>query len=366
MFVSRNFYGIGERDTTQYLQKVEDNLIHEIVDRLERSFRLPETRASAIRKFNAGSRVLKRGIALTPVKFGISFTATHLNQAGALLHVYTDGTVQLNHGGTEMGQGLFIKVAQVVADELQIDIGRIKLMASDTSKVPNASATAASSGSDLNGKAAQAAARKIKRRMTRFAAEYFSVAEDEIEFINNEVRIGSKHIAFAELARLAWFARNSLSATGFYKTPKITYDRSTFSGRPFFYFAFGAAVSEVIVDTLTGEHRLLRVDILHDCGQVTEPGHRPRANRGRIRPGRGLADQRRAVVERKRRASHACTVDVQDPDLFGRAAGISRDPAGIDSQSREDDLSLEGGWRATADARTVRFPCLARRHPQRR
>jgi xanthine dehydrogenase large subunit len=276
----RNFYGIGERDTTQYLQKVEDNLIHDIVDRLERSADYRK-RAAAIRKFNAGSRVLKRGIALTPVKFGISFTATHLNQAGALLHVYTDGTVQLNHGGTEMGQGLFIKVAQVVAEELQIDIGRIKLMASDTSKVPNASATAASSGSDLNGKAAQAAARKIKRRMTRFAAEYFSVAQDEIEFINNEVRIGAKRIAFAELARLAWFARNSLSATGFYKTPKITYDRATFSGRPFFYYAWGAAVSEVIVDTLTGEHRLLRVDILHDCGKSLNPA----IDRGQIEGG---------------------------------------------------------------------------------
>ncbi len=276
----RNFYGIGERDITQYLQKVEDNLIHEIVDRLERSADYRE-RASAIREFNAANRVLKRGIALTPVKFGISFTATHLNQAGALLHVYTDGTVQLNHGGTEMGQGLFIKVAQVVAEELQIDIDRIRLMASDTSKVPNASATAASSGSDLNGKAAQAAARKIKRRMTRFAAEYFSVAKDEIEFINNEVRIGARRIAFAELARLAWFARNSLSATGFYRTPKISYDRLTFSGRPFFYYAWGAAVSEVIVDTLTGEHRLLRVDILHDCGKSLNPA----IDRGQIEGG---------------------------------------------------------------------------------
>ncbi|MCI0516879.1 MAG: xanthine dehydrogenase molybdopterin binding subunit [Woeseiaceae bacterium] len=276
----RNFYGIGERDTTQYLQKVEDNLIHEIVERLEHSSGYRK-RVTAIREFNAGSPVLKRGIALTPVKFGISFTATHLNQAGALLHVYTDGTVQLNHGGTEMGQGLFIKVAQVVAEELQIDIGRIKLMASDTSKVPNASATAASSGSDLNGKAAQAAARKIKRRMTRFAAEYFSVAESDIEFANNEVRIGPKRIPFAELARLAWFARTSLSATGFYRTPKINYDRSTFSGRPFFYFAYGAAVSEVIVDTLTGEHRLLRADILHDCGQSLNPA----IDRGQIEGG---------------------------------------------------------------------------------
>ena len=226
---------------------------------------------SEIRQFNEQHTHLKRGIALTPVKFGISFTATHLNQAGALLHIYTDGTVHLNHGGTEMGQGLFTKVAQVVAEELQIDIDRIKIMATDTSKIPNASATAASSGSDLNGKAAQAAARTIKQRLKKFAAEFYSVAEDDVEFANNEVRIGEQRIAFQELIHQAWFARTSLSATGFYRTPKINYDRSTFSGRPFFYYAYGAAVSEVIIDTLTGEHRVLRVDILHDCGKSLNP-----------------------------------------------------------------------------------------------
>jgi xanthine dehydrogenase large subunit len=276
----KNFYGIGERDVTQYSQKVDDNLIHEIVDRLEKTSDYRQ-RVATIREFNAGSRFLKRGIALTPVKFGISFTATHLNQAGALVHVYSDGTVHLNHGGTEMGQGLFTKVAQVVADELQIGIDRIKITASDTSKVPNASATAASSGSDLNGKAAQAAARKIRKRLTRFAAKHFSVSRAEVEFVNNEVRIGSQRVPFAELTRLAWFARTSLSATGFYRTPRINYDRTTFSGRPFFYFAYGAAVSEVIVDTLTGEHRLLRVDILHDCGKSINPA----IDRGQIEGG---------------------------------------------------------------------------------
>ena len=214
---------------------------------------------------------MKRGIALTPVKFGISFTATHLNQAGALLHIYTDGTVHLNHGGTEMGQGLFTKVAQVVAEELQIDIDRIKITASNTSKVPNASATAASAGSDLNGKAAQAAARTIKNRLIRFAAERYSVAEGMVVFKNNEVQLGDKRIAFRELIQQAWFARTSLSATGFYRTPRINYDRSTFSGRPFFYYAYGAAVAEVIIDTLTGEHRVLRADILHDCGRSLNP-----------------------------------------------------------------------------------------------
>ncbi len=266
----RNFYGVGERDVTPYGQKIEDNIIAEIVDRLEVTSDY-EKRVAGVRRFNAASETLKRGIAMTPVKFGISFTATHLNQAGALLHIYTDGTVHLNHGGTEMGQGLFTKVAQVVAEELHIDIDRIKITASDTSKVPNASATAASSGSDLNGKAAQAAARKIKKRLRRFASEHFGVAEDAIAFRRNRLEIGEQTIDFDELIRLAWFARTSLSATGFYRTPKIRYDKATFSGRPFFYYAYGAAVSEVIIDTLTGELRVLRVDIVHDCGRSLNP-----------------------------------------------------------------------------------------------
>ena len=265
-----NFYGVGERDTTQYQQKIVDNIIHDVVDELVTTSNYQQ-RTREIREFNLGSPVLKRGISLTPVKFGISFTATHLNQAGALLHVYTDGTVHLNHGGTEMGQGLFTKVGQVVAEELQIDIDRIKITASDTSKVPNASATAASAGSDMNGKAAQIAAAKIKHRLAAFAADHFSAAEKDVVFENNQVRVGEHTVTFAELAHLAWFARVSLSATGFYRTPKINYDRSTFSGRPFFYYAYGAAVSEVVIDTLTGEHRLTRVDILHDCGDSLNP-----------------------------------------------------------------------------------------------
>jgi len=266
----RNFYGIGERDVTPYQQKIEDNIIDDIVSAIEASAGYHERREE-IQAFNKDNSVLKRGIALTPVKFGISFTATHLNQAGALVHVYSDGTVHLNHGGTEMGQGLFTKVAQVVAEEFQIDIDRIKITASDTSKVPNASATAASSGSDINGKAAQAAAATIKKRLIEFAAEHFNVPRSEVEFINNQVRIGAETIGFESLVHRAWFARVSLSATGFYKTPKINYDRSTFSGRPFFYYAYGAAVSEVIIDTLTGENRILRADILHDCGESLNP-----------------------------------------------------------------------------------------------
>ncbi len=266
----QNFYGIGERNITQYEQVVDDNIIHEIVDKLEGDSEYV-VRRDAIRDFNRGSVVLKKGISLTPVKFGISFTNTLLNQAGALVHVYKDGTVHLNHGGTEMGQGLYIKVAQVVADEFGIDVGHIQINAADTSKVPNASATAASSGSDMNGKAAQAAAAKIKNRLTEFACRKYSVSESDVAFGANSVMIGEQSLSFTELVQLAWADRISLSATGFYRTPKIHYDRATFSGRPFFYFAYGAAVSEVIVDTLTGEHRILRVDIVHDCGDSLNP-----------------------------------------------------------------------------------------------
>ncbi len=275
-----NFYGVDERNVTQYQQVIEDNIIQDLVDELVSTSDY-HRRVNEIAAFNRDNKVLKRGIALTPVKFGISFTATHLNQAGALVHVYTDGTVHLNHGGTEMGQGLFTKVAQVVAHEFQIDVDNIKITASDTSKVPNASATAASSGSDINGKAAQAAARKIKRRLIEFAAGHYGVTEDDVSFAANEVHAGGQRISFRDLVHKAWFARVSLSATGFYRTPKIDYDRSTFSGRPFFYYAYGAAVSEVVVDILTGENRLTRVDILHDCGQSLNPA----IDRGQVEGG---------------------------------------------------------------------------------
>ena len=187
------------------------------------------------------------------------------------MHVYRDGSVQLNHGGTEMGQGLYVKVAQVVADELGISIDRVRTTAADTSKVPNASATAASSGSDMNGKAAQKAAAKIRKRLTAFAARQFSVSEAEVDFRGDKVYVAERIMEFEELVQAAWAARISLSATGFYRTPKINYDRETFSGRPFYYYAYGAAVTEVVVDTLTGEHRILRVDILHDCGDSLNP-----------------------------------------------------------------------------------------------
>ncbi len=266
----RNLYGKNERNVTQYGQTVEDNITDELFDQLAESSDY-EKRSAEIRAFNADSAILKRGIAITPVKFGISFTNTLLNQAGALVHVYRDGTVQLNHGGTEMGQGLYIKVAQVVADELQIDIGDIRITAADTSKVPNASATAASSGADMNGMAAKNAAAKIRARLTAFAADRFGVSEAAIEFRDSTIFAGRQQIAFAELVQQAWAARVSLSATGFYRTPKINYDRATFSGRPFYYFAYGAAVTEVVADTLTGEYRILRADLLHDCGHSLNP-----------------------------------------------------------------------------------------------
>ena len=265
-----NYYGIGERDTTYYGQKVEDNVIHDITDRLERTSRYRERRAQ-VAAWNADNPVIKRGLALTPVKFGISFTATQFNQAGALVNVYTDGTVLLNHGGTEMGQGLHIKVAQVVASELGVPLSAIRITSTDTSKVPNTSATAASSGSDLNGMAAQAAARTIRLRLVDYLCQTHGVAPGEVKFAEGSVAVGARRMSFREVVAVAYLARISLSSTGYYRTPRIFWDKVTMTGRPFFYFAYGAAVSEVAVDTLTGETQLLRVDILHDVGSSLNP-----------------------------------------------------------------------------------------------
>jgi xanthine dehydrogenase large subunit len=275
-----NLYGTVDRNVAPYGMTIEDNLGPELFDRLEASSRYRERR-QAIAAWNRASPVLKRGIALTPVKFGISFTATHYNQAGALLHLYSDGTLLLNHGGTEMGQGLFTKVAQVVAQELGVPLASVRVSASDTSKVPNASPTAASSGSDLNGMAARDAARALKARLAEFAATKLGGEPADVVFAGGEVRAGAATLPFSELARRAYFARVPLSATGFYATPKIHYDRKTLTGRPFFYFAWGAAVSEVVVDTLTGECRLLAVDILHDAGSSLNPA----IDRGQVEGG---------------------------------------------------------------------------------
>jgi len=265
-----NFYPPDSAGVTPYHMKVTDSVIAEIVTELETSADY-RARRQSVRAFNAQHRILKKGIALTPVKFGISFTMTHLNQAGALVHVYKDGSVHLNHGGTEMGQGLFIKVAQVVAEEFQIDIEHVKITATTTGKVPNTSATAASAGSDLNGMAARDGARKIKDRLIAFAAQAYKVPAEQVVFLAGRVRIGNEEISFSELVGEAYLNRVPLSATGFYATPDIHYDRDKARGRPFYYFAYGAAVSEVVIDTLTGENRVLRIDILHDVGKSLNP-----------------------------------------------------------------------------------------------
>jgi xanthine dehydrogenase large subunit len=265
-----NFYGGAGRDRTPYGLAVEDNILPELVDQIERSSAYRDRR-KAIAEFNASSPIIRRGIALTPVKFGISFTLTHLNQAGALVHLYRDGSIALNHGGTEMGQGLFVKVAQVVAEEFGVSLDRVKITATSTAKVPNTSPTAASSGSDLNAQAALAASRTIKDRLYAFIEEQWSVSRDRIAFRDNHVVVNNRALDLAEVATAAHAARVQLSASGFYRTPKIGWDRDKKSGRPFLYFAYGAACSEVTIDTMTGEMRLDRVDILHDVGRSLNP-----------------------------------------------------------------------------------------------
>lgn len=276
----RNFYGAPPRDVTPYHQAVEDNIIARIVDELEASAGYAARRA-AIDAFNRASPVVKKGLALSPVKFGISFTNTMYNQAGALVHVYTDGSVHLNHGGTEMGQGLFVKVAQIVADELGVPVDQIKITATCTGKVPNTSATAASSGTDLNGMAARNAARTIRDRLAAVAAAQWGVPADGVRFADGYVAGGGHRMPFGALAALAHAARVQLSATGFYRTPKIHFDRDEGRGRPFLYFAYGAAVTEVEIDTLTGEYRVLRADLLHDVGRSINPA----IDRGQIEGG---------------------------------------------------------------------------------
>jgi len=265
-----NFYGDGERNVTPYHQTITDNILHRLVGELEENSEYAARRA-AVLEHNARNRIIRKGIALTPVKFGISFTATWYNQAGALIHVYNDGSIHLNHGGTEMGQGLFTKVAQVVADSFQVDLDRIKITGTTTEKVPNTSATAASSGSDLNGMAAANAADKIKQRLVGFAVEKYGVRGNDVSFVANTVRLGTREMPFPDFIKAAYMDRVQLSATGFYKTPDIHWDRSTGKGRPFYYFAYGAAVSEVSIDTLTGEYQVDRVDILHDVGRSLNP-----------------------------------------------------------------------------------------------
>ena len=267
----RNLYGPAPRDVTHYGMTLRDNVLPELIDELEQRSGYRERR-KRIRDFNANHPFIKRGLALTPVKFGIAFTAMSMNQAGALVHVYADGSVMLNHGGAEMGQGLFIKVAQMAAAEFGVEVGRVHITATSTGKVPNTSPTAASSGTDLNGEAARAACRTLKERMCAFLAQKHGVEPQSISFTGDRVHLDRrKSLSFKDAARECFLGRVSLSATGYFRTPEIHFDRERFRGEPFYYFACGAAVSEVAVDMLTGESRLLRADLLHDAGRSLNP-----------------------------------------------------------------------------------------------
>ncbi len=266
----RNLYGVGERDVTHYQMKVEDNILQPLLSKLEHTADY-RRRQSSITRWNASSPVIKRGLAITPVKFGISFTATLFNQAGALVHVYLDGSVQVNHGGTEMGQGLNTKVCQIVADELGIAFDNVLATATDTSKVPNASATAASAGTDLNARAAQYAARNVRDNLAQFVSGLDNCGAGAVRLSGGQVMTPKNARLFVDVVKLAYANRIQLWSDGFYRTPKIHYDKTTLTGRPFYYFAYGAACTEVAIDTLTGESRVLKVDILHDVGTSINP-----------------------------------------------------------------------------------------------
>jgi xanthine dehydrogenase large subunit len=264
-----NLYKPG-RDITPYHQTVEQHVLIDMIEKLEQDADYWQ-RQKMIKAFNQESAFIKKGLAMTPVKFGISFTVQHLNQAGALVHIYSDGSIHLNHGGTEMGQGLNTKVAQIVAQAFGVDFAVVGVTATRTDKVPNTSPTAASSGTDLNGMAALNAANTIKERLLNFVCQHFTVSAETVTFANNVISHDKGSLTFAELASLAYMHRVSLSSTGFYATPKIHYDRAKAQGRPFFYFAHGVALSEVEVDILTGENTVTRVDILHDVGNSINP-----------------------------------------------------------------------------------------------
>lgn len=269
-FSAENIDEIAPRSKTPYGTYVKDNILPDLVSKLAEHCDY-FTRRETIKSFNEQSPIIKKGLSLTPVKFGISFNATLFNQAGALVHIYTDGTILVNHGGTEMGQGLYSKIRQIVAHEFSLDLSKIRLSATDTAKVPNTSATAASSGTDLNGKAAQAACINIRNRLQTFAAELANTKPSQVQFKDGYIYASGQSWQFAEFIKLAYQARIQLWDSGFYKTPDIHWNPVLRYGRPFFYFAYGAAASEVAIDTLTGESKVLRVDILHDVGNSINP-----------------------------------------------------------------------------------------------
>ena len=265
-----NFYKIKNNNMTPYDMKVEDNIIQDLFSDLIKSSNYIQRRKN-IDKYNKNNKIFKKGLSITPVKFGISFTTSHLNQAGSLIHIYTDGSIHLNHGGIEMGQGLMIKIAQLTAKEFGVDLNNIKITSTNTEKIPNTSASAASATTDLNGAATIDAINKIKKNIKKFIKYQYNYKLDNIIYKNNYVIFGKKIISFKKLISEAYMNRISLSSTGFYKTPKIYVNKKTLKGRPFLYFSYGASVSEVIVDTLTGENKLTQVDILHDVGKSINP-----------------------------------------------------------------------------------------------
>jgi len=265
-----NFYQKNKKNITHYGMKIEDNVIQEIFNKLLKKSNYKK-RYSKIKKFNSKSKYLKKGIAITPVKFGISFTTTHLNQAGALVHIYTDGSVHLNHGGVEMGQGTNTKIAQLVANELGLPFEKIKISSTNTSKVPNTSASAASSTTDLNGAAALDAVSKIKKNLEKFIMKKYNIKNIKIFYEKGLIKFNKRSFKFETIIKEAYLNRISLSSSGFYSTPKIYFNKETFSGRPFLYFCYGASVTEVTIDTLTGENIVERVDILHDAGKAINP-----------------------------------------------------------------------------------------------
>ena len=346
----------GERNTTPYGQVVEDNVIHELVAELEATSDYRARRAE-IAAFNTSSPILQRGLALTPLKFGISFNVVHLNQAGALVHVYGDGSILVNHGGTEMGQGLNTKVAQVVAHELGVDFDAVRVSATDTQKVANTSATAASTGSDLNGKAAQDAARQIRDRLAAFAAERYGVAAADVRFANGRVELGAaRSLGFRELVAEAYMARVQLWSDGFYATPGLHWNKDTLQGKPFYYFAYGAAVSEVVVDTLTGEWKLLRADVLHDAGRSMNPAVDIGQVEGAFIQGMGWLTMEELVWHpNDARAEH-----LQDPDRQRLPAAFRRAPV-RSRQPRRHHPPQQGDRRAAAAAAVLGLLRPARR-----
>ena len=267
----RNFYQKKKRNVTHYNMKIEDNIIQEIFDQLAKSSNY-KSRQISIKKFNEGNKYIKKGIAMTPVKFGISFTTWHLNQAGALVHIYcNDGSVHVNTGAIEMGQGTYTKIAQLAANELGLPFNKIKVSATRTDKVPNTSASAASSTTDLNGAATLNAISKIKANLTKYVRRKYKIKDSEAIYENGMIKFKGKSFKFNKLIKEAYLNRVSLSSSGFYATPKIHFDKKNFKGRPFLYFCYGAAVSEVMIDTLTGENKIIQADILHDAGKAINP-----------------------------------------------------------------------------------------------